>query len=133
MCSSVTLPSGANSSRRAGASAASRSRGPRPSPPAIARSFSRSRRVTSMESVADAGNVHRPAVVERREIELQLRVLDSVGGQHVRPPRRHAPLEALAHVPPFAAVRSPGRGKAREGGAYVDGEGPPPELVGAPG
>src|SRR5258707_57014 len=47
----------------------------------------------------DAGGVQRLADIEGREEELELGVFDGVGGQHVGPERRHAPLESLAHVP----------------------------------
>src|SRR5437867_7739715 len=55
--------------------------------------------VRPVRLMANARDVERLAVVELGEVELELGVLDGVGGQHVHPQRRHAPLEALAHVP----------------------------------
>src|SRR5215470_8691299 len=98
MCRRVTLPRGANSSSDSGASARASAAGlAAPRPPAIATSIAKSRRVTSMgaepvPSVANAGNADRLALVERRQEELELGVLDGVGGEHVRAERRHAPL-----------------------------------------
>src|SRR5262245_58344854 len=132
MWSRVTLPSSSKSRRRAGSRAAASARGERaPRPPATAISARKSRRVTSTatapapadgpaaralapRSVADPRHADGLAHVERREVELELRVLDGIGGEHVRTERRHAPLHALARVPDVALARAPGREMPRE-------------------
>src|SRR5207248_2830578 len=81
--------------------------------------------------MTDAGHGEGPAVVEGRQVELELRVLDRVGGEHVRPEGRHAPLEALAQVPDLAPVGAPRREVAREPDARVREESPAEESVGA--
>src|SRR5215468_2904311 len=151
MCRRVTLPSGSNASRR-GASASSR-RGATPTLAATAAIFSRSRRVTIVSmtprsggrlgahlarrgrtpwsSVTNAGDAQWLADVERGQIELELRVLDGIGGQHVAPQRGHAPLHPLAHVPGFAAVRAPCRKMAGEAIVDVGQEASAQELAGA--
>src|SRR2546425_9274335 len=45
-------------------------------------------------SVPDPRRRDQLPIVERRQVQLQLGVLDAVGGQHVRAERRHTPLEA---------------------------------------
>src|SRR5215813_7739295 len=74
---------------------------PRPCPAAIARdSTPRARRrpghLWARGSMPDAVHAQRLAVVEGREIELQLGILDGVGREHVHPEWSHAPLQALA-------------------------------------
>src|SRR5947207_6044748 len=64
--------------------------------------------------MTDPGSGDRLADVEGREEELELGVLDGVGGQHVGPERRHAPLEALAHVPDLVAVGAKRRKMPRQ-------------------
>src|SRR5207245_703140 len=54
------------------------------------------------------------ARVERREVELELRVFDGIRGEHVRAEWRHAPLEAPAEVPHLALARAPRREVTRE-------------------
>src|SRR5207302_4105098 len=71
----------------------------------------------------------RLADVEGREEELELGVLDGVGGQHVGPERRHAPLESLAHVPDLVAVGAPRRKMPRQPVGDVDQPAAPEELV----
>src|SRR5947208_17002014 len=65
-------------------------------------------------SVADAGDAQGLARVERREVELELRVFDGIRGEHVRAEWRHAPLEALAEIPHLALTRAPRREVTRE-------------------
>src|SRR5258708_17156380 len=77
----------------------------------------------------DAGGVQRLADVEGREEELELGVFDGVGGQHVGPERRHAPLESLAHVPDLVAVRAPRRKMPRQPLGDVGQPAAPEELV----
>src|SRR5262245_14697969 len=119
MWSKVTLPYGSKARSRAGPSAASRLRGASPAPAATASSLRRSRRETSIQLVPNAGHAERLAVVERGQIELELRVLDRVGREHVHAERGHAPLEALAHVPDLGPVRPPGRKVPRQPGPHV--------------
>src|SRR5690349_2135896 len=69
---------------------------------------------TTRPSVADPGRVDRLADVERRQEQLELGVLDGVGGEHVRAERRHAPLQALAHVPDLVLTRAPRGEVARQ-------------------
>src|SRR6266566_3984957 len=192
MWSSVTLPSGSNSSKCRPPSSAASWRGEIPALPATTRSLSRSRRVTCVvmaaetasrrvatliarvknhgglfrrgagvakpgcphplqkyrcrgagcpcpfqkmavtpTSVPNPRHAHRLAVVERRQVELELGVLDGVGGQHVGAERRHAPLEAPAHVPGGALTGAPRREVARESLGHVDEHPAAQELVGA--
>src|SRR6185436_13354065 len=91
----------------------------------------RAARLAAYTSVTDARDVEGLAVVELREVELELRVLDGVGGQHVGAQRRHAPLEALAHVPGVVLARAPGREVAREPAGHVPQQPAAQELVGA--
>src|SRR2546427_9853597 len=81
--------------------------------------------------MSDPGNVERLAPIERRQVELELGVLDGVRGQHVRAERCHAPLEALAEVPYFAPVRAPRREVARQPVADVGEQPAAEELLGA--
>src|SRR6267143_5829584 len=76
-----------------------------------------------------AGGGDRLADVEGREEELELGVLDGVGGQHVGSERRHAPLESLAHVPGLVAVGAPGRKMPRQPLGDVGQPAAPEELV----
>src|SRR2546425_144200 len=82
-------------------------------------------------SVPNPRHAHRLAVVERRQVELELGVLDGVGGQHVGAERRHAPLEAPANVPGGALTGAPRREVARESLGHVDEHPAAQELVGA--
>src|SRR5262249_62280666 len=59
--------------------------------------------------VTDARHAEGLTVVERGQVELQLRVLDRVRREHVHAERRYAPLEALAYVPYFGPVGAPRR------------------------
>src|SRR6266850_2460028 len=124
--SATVLPSASRSSARAAGAApcsgtrfspATRSSSVAPSAGAAASKASASAASMAGMVLRDlmpySRGVDRLADVEAREEELELGVLDGVGGQHVRPQRRHAPLEALAHVPDLVAVRAPRREVAR--------------------
>src|SRR2546425_465834 len=76
-------------------------------------------------------SVDRLADVERRQVELELRVLHGVGGQHVGPERRHAPLHPLAHVPDVVLARAPRRKVPREAPRDVPRKPAAQKLVGA--
>src|SRR2546425_971285 len=65
-------------------------------------------------SVSNPGDAQGLARVERREVELELRVFDGIRGEHVRAEWRHAPLEALAEIPHLALARAPRREVTRE-------------------
>src|SRR5262249_16430456 len=111
---------------------------PLPCPAALTRdSTPRARRQAGLQwtvngrSMADAGHAERLAVVEGREIELQLGVLDGVRGKHVHAERGHAPLEALAHVPHLAPVRAPEGKVSGQTRRDVRQQPPAQELVGA--
>src|SRR5262245_22580213 len=100
--------------------------------------LSRSRRVTSTARLragarlgADAGHADGLALIERRQVELELGVLHGVGGEHVHAERGHAPLHPLAHVPHVALAGAPRREVAREPGLDVGEQAPAEELVGA--
>src|SRR5262245_31068899 len=111
MWSSVTLPRASNPRRRSGSSEDASARRPvTPVAPAAASRVTKSRRVTftaARPSVPDAGDAHGLAAVEARQVQLELSVLDRVGGEHVRAERGHAPLHPLAHVPHVGLARPP--------------------------
>src|SRR5437879_5139561 len=81
--------------------------------------------------MTNTGSVDRLADVERRQVELELRVLHGVGGQHVGSERRHAPLHPLAHVPDVVLARAPRRRVPREAPRDVAEKPAAQELVGA--
>src|SRR6266571_5068736 len=80
--------------------------------------------------MTNTGSVDRLADVERRQVELELRVLHGVGGQHVGSERRHAPLHPLAHVPDVVLARAPRRRVPREAPRDVAEKPAAQELVG---
>src|SRR2546429_105162 len=79
----------------------------------------------------DARNPQGFAVVERREVELELGVLDGIRREHVRAERCHAPLDALAEIPHLALARAPCRQVACQPVARVGEQAAAEKLAGA--
>src|SRR5262245_47895966 len=114
MCRSVTLPTLSNLSSSCSVSRSRRAACasvPRPFVDAIAAAAAptcRTSRRVIIQSMPYPRHVELQAVVERREVELEVAVLLGVGRQLVRPDRHVAPLEAAADVPDLVEAGAPG-------------------------